>query len=1111
MKQYDFFLNYPLENNIHLMNMTDDFFSFYLYQKFLKESKNILIVLPTLFDANKLYNSLINFTDKVYLFPMDDFLTSEALAISPDLMMNRLETIHSILNEKGIILTNLMGYLRFLPSKERYINCILNLKVGDTLEPSSIISLLVSCGYHKETIVNKTGEFGVRGFILDVFPTEEEYPIRIEFFDDEIESIRYFDPETQKSIESISSIEILPFTEFLYDFHKEIESNFIGKQKYLPLVEDVVNILDYLGDCFTFYVDYSSLKSSSLSIVQESFDYQKENDMDFHSSYMFSFEEIKPSYLVYVSSLNSMEVELPSTKDIDFNIKSIPSFHENEDAIHHFLDKNLKEGKTIFICLTDYKKNSFQKHIHFPFVEKDFSSYDLNTINFIDINLLHGFTFEDFVFLSSFELFHTVESKKKYTSNFKYSTTLHDIKSLEIGDYVVHYLHGIGIYNGIKSITSNQITKDYLEVLYQDNDKIYIPVEKIDLLSKYSARDGFVPTIHKLGGNEWKKTKARVQSKVVDMANQLIQLYAERDARKGFAFSKDSDYNREFEKNIPFVLTPDQVRAIFQIKEDMESSHPMDRLLCGDVGFGKTEVAFVAAFKAIMDSKQVLLLCPTTILSKQHYDNALVRFQNFPVNIALLNRFTSSKDTSRILAGLKDGTIDFVIGTHRLLSDDIYLKDLGLLIIDEEQRFGVRHKEKIKQYKTNIDVLTLTATPIPRTLQMSLSGIRSLSLIETPPVNRFPVQTYVVEENRQIMKDAIYKELSRKGQVFILYNRVQSIQEFALKIQNIAPDARIGVAHGQMNKYELEKTIMDFVQYQFDILVCTTIIETGIDIPNVNTLIILDADHFGLSQLYQIRGRVGRSDKFAYAYLMYQPFKTLTETAIKRLNVIKQFTELGSGFSIATRDLSIRGAGNLLGSEQAGFIDSIGIDLYLKMLQDEVDRRKGLKSDDDEDDSNKALINVATHIDEGYVVDDELKIEIHRMINTVHDHESFQLVKEELEDRFGKISEDLIIYMYEEWFEKLAKKLMITHVHQTKNSIELVFPKEVVDTLNVDEIFMESYQISNMFRFSSKGTNLIIILDIIKLDRHPIYYLVSLLDMICSKYQKNVDLILDNC
>ena len=592
------------------------------------------------------------------------------------------------------------------------------------------------------------------------------------------------------------------------------------------------------------------------------------------------------------------------------------------------------------------------------------------------------------------------------------------------------------------------------------------------------------------------------------MANQLLRLYAEREAKKGFAFSKDCDMMLDFEKDFPYDLTVDQKKAINQIKLDMESSVPMDRLLCGDVGFGKTEVAFVAAFKAILDSKQVLFLCPTTILSNQHYENALKRFHNYPVNIALLNRFTSTKEVNRILSGLKDGVIDMVIGTHRLLSDDIHFKDLGLLVIDEEQRFGVAHKEKIKQYKTNVDVLTLTATPIPRTLQMSLIGIRSLSLIETPPINRYPVQTYVVEENNQILKDAIYKELSRNGQVYILYNRIQSIEEFSLRVQHIAPDARIGIAHGQLNKNELENTIFDFINYQFDILICTSIIETGIDIPNVNTLIIIDADHFGLSQLYQIRGRVGRSDKFAYAYLMYQPFKSLTETAMKRLNVIKEFTELGSGFSIATRDLSIRGAGDLLGSEQAGFIDSVGIDLYLKMLNDEINTLnlgKVNEQDEEEEEDSKPLISVTTHIDEGYVSDDDLKIEIHRKINTIEDSNSFNLVKSELEDRFGKVNEDLIIYMYEEWFEKLAKKMKISHVNQTKNSIEMVFPQNVVEKMDAEEIFMDAFDISNMFRFISRGSNLVIVLDIIKLEKHPIYYLVSLLDKMYEKFGKNLD------
>ena len=557
----------------------------------------------------------------------------------------------------------------------------------------------------------------------------------------------------------------------------------------------------------------------------------------------------------------------------------------------------------------------------------------------------------------------------------------------------------------------------------------------------------------------------------------------------------------DFEAVFPYELTPDQKRAIAQIKEDMEKPTPMDRLLCGDVGFGKTEVAFVAAFKAILDSKQVLFLCPTTILSNQHYENAMERFKDFPVSIGLLNRFTSPKEVKRIIEGISNGTIDLVFGTHRLLSDDIKPKNLGLLVIDEEQRFGVTHKEKIKRYKTNVDVLTLTATPIPRTLQMSLVGIRSLSLIETPPVNRYPVQTYVIEENNQILKDAIYKELSRDGQVFILYNKVESIEEEMYRIQNLVPDARIITAHGQMNKNALENRILDFINHEYDILVCTTIIETGIDIPNVNTLIIMDADRFGLSQLYQIRGRVGRSDKFAYAYLMYHPAKVLTESAVKRLNVIKEFTALGSGFSIATRDLSIRGAGDILGSEQAGFIDSVGIDLYLRLLNEEVARKKNIELPlEEEEIDSKPLLNVSTHIDDHYVSEDDLKIEIHRKINEIDSAEKLEDVKAELEDRFGRVNDDMLIYMYEEWFEKLAKRVGVKRVSQTKNSIELVFPEEVVSKFRVDELFMDSYEISHSFRFLSRGSNLVIILDIIKLEKHPIYYLVSLLDLIYGKF-----------
>ena len=1093
-------IHIDLKKDMGIYNLTDEFFCLYLNELTFSENKNILVVVNSVYEANKLYSILSNYNSNVSLFPMDDFLTSEALAVSPDLKLNRLETINKLINSSNnIVITNLMGYLRFLPTKENYVKSIINLSVGDVIEPSELVRKIHSLGYTKDTLVTKTGEFASRGFVVDIYPIEEDNPIRIEFFDDEIESIRTFNAEDQKSIKSIDSIEIKPFTEFI----TSDEVYDLDKQKYLPVYEEVVNISSYL-DGITFFKDYDQLKLSYKNILEEVVEYKREKDSEFDGNYMFSMNDIDEEFKVYYSSLNNLDSSNKVSSSINFNVRTINNFNENEENINKFINDNIKNNKTVIICLKKYQIKSILKYLNMKLVETTLDNIHIGKVNIIESELDGGFIYKDFVLLTAKELFKNTEKKNRYQNKFKYATTIEDINKLNVGDYVVHNIHGIGVYNGIKTLTLNDITKDYLEVLYQGTDKIYIPVEKIDHLYKYSGREGVAPKVNKLGGTEWEKTKARVSGKVKEMAIDLIKLYAERESRKGFSFSPDCEMSIDFEKDFPYDLTNDQKLAISQIKTDMESPVPMDRLLCGDVGFGKTEVAFVAAFKAILDSKQVLFLCPTTILSNQHYENALKRFANFPVSIGLLNRFTSPKEERRILEGLKDGTIDMVIGTHRLLSDDVKLKDLGLLVIDEEQRFGVAHKEKIKQYKSNVDVLTLTATPIPRTLQMSLTGIRSLSLIETPPVNRYPVQTYVVEENKQILKDAIYKELSREGQVYILYNRVQSIDEFALRIKDIAPDARVAIAHGQMTKNQLEGTIYDFINHEYDILICTTIIETGIDIPNVNTLIIMDSDRFGLSQLYQIRGRVGRSDKFAYAYLMYQPFKSLTETAVKRLNVIKEFTELGSGFKIATRDLSIRGAGDILGSEQAGFIDTVGVDLYLKMLNDEV-KRLNNEEVEEEDTDTKSLIDVTTHIKDEYVSEDDLKIEIHRKINSIEDEKSFNKIKSELEDRFGKIDEDLIIYMYEEWFEKLALKLKIRNVHQNKNSIELVFPEEVVKKLDMEDVFMDAFNVSNMFRFVSKGTNLVIILDIIKLDRHPIYYLVSLLSKIFEKYSKNID------
>ena len=550
---------------------------------------------------------------------------------------------------------------------------------------------------------------------------------------------------------------------------------------------------------------------------------------------------------------------------------------------------------------------------------------------------------------------------------------------------------------------------------------------------------------------------------------------------------------KEFENNFIYEETKDQIKVIKEIKKDMESVHPMDRLLCGDVGYGKTEVAFRAIFKAILSGKQVAFLCPTTILSSQHYQNAVNRFNNFPVTIELLNRFVSSSKVNEIKTRLKEGKIDLLIGTHRLLSDDIIYKDLGLLVIDEEQRFGVKHKEKIKQYKNSIDVLTLSATPIPRTLQMSMSGVRGLSLIETPPVNRYPIQTYVFAENKQIVKDAIYKELSRNGQVFILYNRVEDMESKKAELESLVPNARIVMAHGRMSKYELEDVMNAFINGEFDILLCTTIIETGIDIPRVNTLIIYNADYFGLSQLYQIRGRVGRSNKIAYAYLMYNKDKSLNETAVKRLNAIKEFTELGSGFKIAMRDLSIRGAGDILGSEQAGFVASVGIDLFLEMLKEEIDKQKGENKEVVK--YSQPLIDVDTTIGDDITNEEEIKIEIHKKINAIDSISKLEDVKNEIIDRFGKITNEIDVYMHEELFEKMAEQLGINNIIQTKNDVTLIIKEDLYKNLKVTDLFINASNISRNFRFKMQGKNLLINLKFAGLEKHFVYYLIDLLKL----------------
>lgn len=1054
------------ENNIGLKGMNLGFFSLYL-NKLLKETDNgIIVVTPTIYEANKLYQNFSD-TKDVFLYETDDVLTSLATSKSPELKVEKLNILkESLNNNKKIIITDINGYLKKLPSINDFKNNIIKLKIGTDINLKNIVDNLYEIGYEKETLVTKPGEFGLRGFILDIFPLNEENPIRIEFFGDTIESIRYFEVESQKSLENIDEIEI-------YSISKTSE-------KYSSLYE-------YLNNPLVIFKDYSQIKISYERIMNDIFELNIENPL-------YDINDIDEKKINYYFDLDD-DTSL-AKKVVNFNIKNVERFNSNIEIINKYLEESLKFNKTVIICLSTINVNNFIEILNIPYLLTDIVNIKENNINIVKYDLKEGFILDNYIFISEYELYNKKKETKRRKFNFNFATRIKDLNKLEIGDYVVHDSHGIGVYNGIKTLSKNNMLQDYIEVLYADNDKLYIPASKIELISKYTGKEGYAPKINSLNSVAWEKTKQRVKEKIRYEASRLLKVQAERSLKKGFPFSKDSEMQTLFENEFIYELTQDQIKAINEIKKDMESDLPMDRILCGDVGYGKTEVAFRAAFKAIYDSKQVLYLCPTTLLSKQQYESALERFKNYPVKIGLLNRFTSKKEEIKILKELEEGNIDFVIGTHRLLSDDIKPKDLGLLIIDEEQRFGVAHKEKLKEFKSNIDILTLTATPIPRTMQMAMVGLRNLSLIETPPKNRHAVLTYVLEENNKIIKDIIYKEMSREGQVFILYNKVETIERKVKELQLLVPDARIIYAHGKLPKNELEDIMNKFINKEYDCLVCTTIIETGIDIPNANSLIIYDASNFGLSQLYQIRGRVGRSERTAYAYLMYNKNKTLTETAIKRLKVIKEFTELGSGFNIAARDLSIRGAGDILGAEQAGFIDAVGIELYMKMLNNEIKILKGEKIEEEKI-KQTPLIEVNNHIDNNYVSEEELKLTIHKMINNITNIDSYNDVKKELEDRFGRLDNNMIIYMNEELFESYLRNLEGKILINNDLFIEIVFSKEISEKIDYEDLIVTLLNISKDIIFSYKDNKLHIKLKKYNNDKSYIITLNNLLEKMC--------------
>lgn len=1051
-----------------------------------------LVVTHNLYQAQKLYDDLVEIIgeNEVFLYPVNELIAAEIAIASPELKGQRIEALnHWCTQKSGILIAPIAGVRRILPPKEIWQNSLISLKTGEELDLDVFLLTLVKMGYERASMVSTPGEFSIRGGIIDIYPLTEERPLRLELFDTEIDSIRYFDIEDQRSLQTVSEISIGPATEvILFDEHyakgaEELElglANSLKKvtdrsakealsekvayevdqlkrrqpfpemYKYMGLYYDrSASLIDYLPTNGIVIMDeISRIQEMSQSLDKEEAEWQISLlqqgdiivDLSIHHHFQDLLEKAKRP-LLYLSLFLRHVPHTHPENIINFTCKQMQSFHGQIDLLKGELDRWKKANyAVVFLAATDERVKKLSNvladyNIEAEILEKD---SDLLSTRFqiIKGDLSSGFELplQHLAVITEEELFKKKAKKIARRQKLSNAERIKSYSELKVGDYVVHVNHGIGKYLGIETLEINGVHKDYLHLKYSGNDKLYVPVEQIDQVQKYVASEGKEPKIYKLGGTDWKKVKTKVQKSVQNIADDLIKLYAEREASKGYAFAKDGEEQRELESSFSYQETEDQLRCIEEIKKDMESERPMDRLLCGDVGYGKTEVAIRAIFKAIMDGKQVAFLVPTTILAQQHYETIRERFQGFPVEVGLLSRFRTKKQQTETIKGIKAGTIDVVIGTHRILSKDIVYRDLGLLVIDEEQRFGVTHKEKIKKMKANVDVLTLTATPIPRTLHMSMLGVRDLSVIETPPENRFPIQTYVAEYNPGLVREAIERELARDGQIYFLYNRVEEIERKAEEISMLVPDARVTYAHGQMNENELESVILSFLEGEFDVLVSTTIIETGVDIPNVNTLIVYDADKMGLSQLYQLRGRVGRSNRVAYAYFTYQKDKVLTEVAEKRLQAIKEFTELGSGFKIAMRDLSIRGAGNLLGAEQHGFIDTVGFDLYSQMLKEAIDERRGMPKEEIFRDVEINL-EIDAYIPSDYIQDGKQKIDMYKRFRALDTLEDVADLQDEMIDRFGEFPKEVEYLFQISRMKVYAKKQKIDSIVQKKNEI----------------------------------------------------------------------------
>ena len=1020
-------------------------------------NSSLLVVTHSMSQAELIWEDLQEYLpdEAVLLFPERELPMTDLLAYSPDVMAERLRVLgHLSSGQPTVVVATLASAVQTVMTRSMFQNIRMQFRVGDQVNLSECIEQLIICGYERVDMVENKGQFSVRGGILDVFSLTQAYPYRIELFDTDVDSIRTFDAATQRSLEKLESVVVGPAFDFLLpraDVQKAAETVAVHLEQRLRTITDMdvrdrlqstvgadlqrlqsglpfLGALRYeqlfanhLGSLFDYVLQGSAIVClDEPSRLQERQKGMEKEHQEWIANRLLRGEmlsgtagELRFNMVFEHKGLAGLQFSMFARTGggrhnfvLNVTAKSMQNFHGQINVLKSEVSRFERSGmRVVFLAATAERAERLERVLaDYRIESRRDASLEGTGLPVVRVaNLSAGFELPmlHLAVIVETEVFSSRKKGRRLRQEMSDAERIKSYQELRVGDYVVHINHGIGKYTGMRTLEIDGKHKDYLHLQYAGNDTLYVPVDQIDQVQRYVGSEDKEPKLYHLGGAEWARVKQKVSRSVKDIAEDLVKLYASRQSAPGHKFAADTPWQMDFEAMFPYEETPDQLRAIQDIKRDMEKPMPMDRLLCGDVGYGKTEVAIRAAFKSVMDGKQVAVLVPTTVLAHQHSETFRERFAGFPVTIEVLSRFRSRSEAQAVVKGLKDGSVDVVIGTHRLLQKSLQFKDLGLLIVDEEQRFGVTHKERLKQLRTNVDCLTLTATPIPRTLHMSLLGVRDLSVIETPPENRFPVQTYVVEFNESLVREALERELSRGGQVYYLYNHVNGIVSMADRIQRLLPDARVGIAHGQMAEEELERVMLDFLEGEVDILVTTTIIETGLDIPNVNTLVVYDADRLGLSQLYQLRGRVGRSNRIAYAYFTYQKDKVLTEVAEKRLQAIKEFTELGSGFKIAMRDLSIRGAGNLLGAEQHGFINSVGFDMYNDMLTKAV---KEIRGEQEQAAHEPAMeISVEAYLPEFYVKDAAQRIAMYKKFKYVHSPAGANDLEEELEDRYGDL------------------------------------------------------------------------------------------------------------